>query len=206
MTQTLAQGAHHDDHSHAHHQEESDAKSVFGFWIYIMSDCLIFASLFATYMVLHNNTYGGPSMKDIVSLPYILGETLFLLTSNFTFGLSILNLYKGNRGRVIFWLIATLILGGAFVFMEVREFVHLVAEGHSWQSSGFLTGFFTLVGTHGLHVSIGLFWIFLMIVQFSRLGITHPNSRKMVYLGMFWNFLDVVWIFVFTIVYLMGAM
>lgn len=190
---------------HHDHQQESDARDVFGFWIYIMSDCLLFATLFATYAVLHNNTFGGPSMRDIVSLPYILAETLFLLASNFTFGLAMLNLYKGKANRVIGWLIATFILGGAFVFMEVSEFAHLVHEGHSWQTSGFLSAFFTLVGTHGLHVSIGLLWIAVMIFQLVKNKITHPTSRKLVYLGLFWNFLDVVWIFVFTIVYLMGA-
>lgn len=199
MTQTLA------NHHHHHDAADVDAKDVFGFWIYIMSDCLLFATLFAAYAVLHNNTFGGPSMKDIVSIPYILAETLFLLTSNFTFGLAVLNLYKGRQHKVVGWLIATFFLGLAFVVMEVSEFAHLVHEGHSWQSSGFLSAFFTLVGTHGLHVSSGLLWILVMIIQLIKNKITHPNSRKLVYLGLFWNFLDVVWIFVFTIVYLMGA-
>lgn len=187
------------------HHHNTDAQDVFGFWIYIMSDCLLFATLFATYAVMHNNTFGGPTMKDIVSLPYVLGETLFLLFSNFTFGLAIINLYQNKKNQVINWLSATFILGLSFVVMEVNEFIHLAQEGHSWQASGFLSAFFTLVGTHGLHVTIGLFWILVMMAQIAKLNVTQATKRRMTYLGLFWNFLDIVWIFVFTIVYLMGA-
>lgn len=192
---------HHDDHHH-----DANATSLLGFWIYIMSDCVVFATLFAAYVVLHNNLYGGPSMKDIVNLPYVLGETAFLLLSNFTFGLAILSLYKDNKKQVVRWLRITFLLGLGFVAMELNEFIHLVLEGHGPTHSGFLSSFFTLVGTHGLHVSIGLFWILLTILQLAKFGITPFMRRRLTYLGMFWNFLDIVWIFVFTIVYLMGAL
>lgn len=200
MTTQVATQDHAHDHGH-----NPDAVDIFGFWTYIMTDCVLFATLFATFFVLHNNYFGGPSLKELVSLPYVLGETMFLLCSNLTFGFGILNLYKGNRNQVVFWLIATIVLGFGFVFMEVREFIHLAAEGHSWQASGAMSAFFTLVGTHGLHVSIGLLWIIIMTFQLSTMGVTSNVRRRMTYLGLFWNFLDIVWIFVFTIVYLMGA-
>lgn len=198
-TQALHQ---HQDH-HDHHS--SDATDVFGFWTYIMTDCVLFATLFAAFAVLRDNTYGGPALRELISLPYILYETLFLLASNLTFGFGILNLYKGIKNKVIFWLGCTFILGLGFVVMEVNEFINLVHEGHSWQSSGAMSAFFTLVGTHGFHVSIGLLWILIMLVQVCMFKINAMTTRRLTYLVLFWNFLDIVWIFVFTIVYLMGA-
>lgn len=190
------------DHGHGHN---ADATDIFGFWTYIMTDCVLFATLFATFIVLHTNNFGGPSLKELVSLPYVLAETMFLLVSNLTFGFGILSLYNNRRNQVVFWLIATILFGFGFVFMEVREFIHLAAEGHGWQTSGAMSGFFTLVGTHGLHVSLGLIWIIVMTIQLCFFNITPDVKRRLTYLGLFWNFLDIVWIFVFTIVYLMGA-
>lgn len=189
---------HHDHHN-------TDSTDIFGFWIYIMSDCILFASIFATYAVLHNNTFGGPGIKQLSGLPYVLGETMALLASSFTYGLAILALYKNRKSHVVNWLILTFILGLTFVFMEVNEFVHLYHEGHSWQASAALSAFFTLVGTHGLHVSIGLLWMLIMILQVSKLNLNSSIRRRLTYLGLFWAFLDIVWIFVFTVVYLMGA-
>lgn len=188
-----------------HHHHNTDAIDVFGFWIYILTDCVLFATLFAAYVVLHNNTFGGPGIKQLVSLPYVLAETMALLASSFTYGLAMLALYKGKRNLVISWLMITFLCGAVFIGMELNEFVHLVKEGHSWQSSGALSAFFTLVGTHGLHVSIGLIWMGLMIFQLYKYNLTPTMGRRLTYLGLFWHFLDIVWIFVFTIVYLMGA-
>jgi cytochrome o ubiquinol oxidase subunit 3 len=189
-----------------YHYHSADSKDVFGFWIYIMSDCILFASLFATYAVLHNHTYGGPGMRDIIDFPYIFMETLCLLISSFTYGLAILSMYRNNKNHVVLWLIITFLFGAAFVSMEVNEFVHLVIAGHSWHSSAFFTAFFTLVGTHGLHVTIGLIWMLCMVVKLLlSADISTATSKKLTYLGLFWSFLDIVWIFVFTIVYLMGA-
>lgn len=193
----------HDAHHHEHH--DMDKTDVFGFWIYIMSDCVLFATLFATFIVLRHNTFGGATMKDITSLPYVLVETIFLLTSSFTFGLATLNLYKGGRGRVIGWLVITFIFGIAFVLMEIHEFVGLIHEGHGPQSSAAMSAFFTLVGTHGFHVSMGLLWMIIVMVQLFMYGNSKTMQRRMTYLGLFWAFLDIVWIFVFTIVYLMGV-
>lgn len=197
-TETLIQ----DQHEHHHNTDSID---IFGFWIYIMSDCILFATIFATYAVLHNNTYGGPGIKELAGLPYVLGETMALLASSFTYGLAILALYKKHKSQVMSWLMITFLLGLTFVVMEVNEFVHLYLEGHSWQSSAALSAFFTLVGTHGLHVSIGLLWMLIMLVQISKYDLNSAIQRRLTYLGLFWAFLDIVWIFVFTIVYLMGA-
>lgn len=198
METTLTAHEHHDHHN-------SDATDVFGFWIYIMSDCILFASIFAAFIVLHNNTYGGPGIGALTNLRYVFGETVALLISSFTYGMSILALYRSDKKRVLFWLAATFIFGLTFVTMEVNEFVHMYLENHSWQSSAALSSFFTLVGTHGFHVSMGLLWMAIMMFQVAYFGITPVISRRLTYLGLFWAFLDVVWIFVFTVVYLMGA-
>lgn len=192
----------HDDH---HHHHNSDATDIFGFWIYIMSDCILFASLFAAFAVLHDSTFGAPGMKELTNVPYVLGETIALLISSFTYGMSILALYQKNTKKVMMWLFITILFGLTFVGMEVSEFVHLYLDGHSWQSSAALSSFFTLVATHGFHVTMGLIWMVILMVQLSIFGITPTMSRRLTYLGLFWAFLDVVWIFVFTIVYLMGA-
>jgi cytochrome o ubiquinol oxidase subunit 3 len=190
--------------THAEHHD-SDATDVFGFWIYILSDCLLFATLFAGFAVLHNNTFGGVPLKELIEVPYVLGETLFLLASSFTYGLAMLALYKNSKSGALLWLIITFLCGLSFIGMEIHEFVKLAAEGHAWHTNAAMSSFFTLVGTHGLHVSFGLLWMAIMIIQFIRLGTTPAMSRRFIYLGLFWHFLDIVWIFVFTIVYLMEA-
>lgn len=186
-----------------HHH--SDTMDVFGFWLYIMTDCILFASLFATFIVLNHPGAVGPALKPLIDLPYVLWETFFLLASNFTYCLAIFGIHKNKLPPVIFWLILTFILGAGFVVMEVKEFIHLSVERYSWYTSGAASAFFTLVGTHGLHVSIGLLWILIMIIQLPIFKINGDTVRRMIYLGLFWNFLDIVWIFLFTIVYLMGA-
>jgi cytochrome o ubiquinol oxidase subunit 3 len=199
MSQTLVVDDHHHDHP------DTDSIDLFGFWIYIMSDCILFASIFAVFAVLHNQTFGGATIKSITNIPYVLNETLALLASSFTYGMAILALYKSNKKQVITWLIITFLFGLSFVVMEVNEFVHLYLEHHSWASSAALSSFFTLVGTHGLHVSMGLLWMLVMMFQVSMYGINPTMTRRLTYLGLFWAFLDIVWIFVFTVVYLMGS-
>lgn len=190
---------------HHDHHHDSDSIDVFGFWIYIMTDCILFASLFAAYAVLEGNTFNGPALKQLISLPYVFGETMFLLASSFTYGLAMLGIYKSKKNVALFWLLITFLCGFSFVFMEVREFVHLYMDGNSWHVSAALSAFFTLVGTHGTHVTIGLIWMSLMMFQLMKYGTSNAISRRLTYLGLFWHFLDIVWIFVFTIVYLMGA-
>lgn len=190
---------------HEHHAAEEDSRDLLGFWMYIMTDCLLFASLFATFAVLRHNTFGGPSLKHLIDLHYVFGETIFLLLSNLTYGFSMLCLYKKNRKAMVGWLILTIILGACFVGMEINEFIHMCIAGHGPTTSGAMTAFFTLVGTHGLHVTVGLIWMVVLTIQLCRWGVNRTTSKRLTYLGLFWNFLDIVWIFVFTIVYLYGA-
>jgi cytochrome o ubiquinol oxidase subunit 3 len=170
-----------------------------------MTDCVLFASLFATYAVLHRNTYGGPSAGDLFSMPFVLTETLLLLTSSFTCGLAILALHKQQRNQIVIWLAVTFALGAAFLGMELYEFNKLVQEGFSWQRSGFLSAFFTLVGTHGFHILSGLIWIAVLVQQLYKKGLNEMFAKRLSMFSLFWHFLDIVWIFIFTIVYLLGA-
>ena len=189
--------------THSHEQHESN--NVFGFWIYIMSDCALFAAIFATYIVLQNNTFGGPSAKELFSMPYVLGETMLLLTSSFTYGIAMLAAYKKNLKQVFIWLFATLFLGICFMIMEVNEFAHLINTGNAWNANAYMSAFFTLVGTHGLHVSLGLIWLVILLIQLKQHKLTPVTIIKLTCLGLFWHFLDIVWVFVFTMVYLSGV-
>jgi cytochrome o ubiquinol oxidase subunit 3 len=177
----------------------------FGFWVYLMTDCVLFAGLFAVYAVFHASTAGGVG-TEIFSAPYILIETLLLLTSSFTAGLALV----ASRGRrtheaLVFFAI-TAVLGVSFVGMEVFEFVKLIAQGNGPQASGFLSGYFALVGTHGLHIIVGLVWMLSLMVAIALQGLTSAHMRKVELFTMFWHFLDVIWIFIFTIVYLFGLL
>lgn len=183
---------------------DSRTKTVFGFWVYLMTDCVLFASLFATYAVLHTHTFGGSSGQELFGMPFVLSETLILLTSSFTCGLAILAAKQQQRKPVLIWLAITGLLGLAFLGLELSEFHKLAAEGNSWRRSGFLSAFFTLVGTHGLHITTGLLWMGIMMVQTAKKGLTSSVVKRLTLLSMFWHFLDVIWIFIFTVVYLMG--
>ena len=203
MAQTLSKQ--HDAHAeHGHH--DAGANKIFGFWIYLMSDCIIFATLFATYAVMVNNTAGGPAGKDIFELPFVLDETALLLLSSITYGMAVIGMNNGSKGAVNRWLALTFLFGLGFIAMEIYEFHHLIAEGFGPDRSGFLSGFFTLVGTHGLHVTSGLIWMLVLMFQLAKNGLTETNRTRVMCLSLFWHFLDVVWICVFTIVYLMGVM
>ena len=179
-------------------------KATFGFWVYLMTDCVLFATLFATFAVLRTNTFGGPDGKELFSMPYVLTETMLLLTSSFTCGLAMLGVHTRSRLQVYFWLAVTFVLGAAFLGMELREFAHLHAEGNGWERSGFLSSFFTLVGTHGLHITVGLLWLAVLVLQIFKQGLSANVSRRLSMFSLFWHFLDIVWIFIFTIVYLWG--
>ncbi len=185
---------------------EKNDTHAFGFWVYLMTDIIIFGVLFAVYMVLRANTFGGPTSNDLFSLPTALVNTLVLLTSSFTCGLMTLAARKGKTGQTIAWLAATFALGAAFLALELSEFSRFVAVGASWQRSAFLSSFFTLVGTHGLHIAVGLLWIIVAIVQLKLRGLTPGVTSKLTRFALFWHFLDIVWIFIFTTVYLMGMM
>ena len=181
-------------------------KKTLGFWIYLMTDCILFATLFATFAVLRNATAGGPGGSELFDLPFVLVETMLLLTSSFTVGLAILASTRGLKKQTIFWLGVTFALGAAFLAMELYEFNHLVGEGYGWDRSAFLSAFFTLVATHGLHIAIGLLWLGVMVYRLVRFKFKETDIKRLALFGLFWHFLDVVWIFIFSIVYLIGSM
>ncbi|KAB1080732.1 cytochrome o ubiquinol oxidase subunit III [Methylobacterium soli] len=186
-----------------HHPEGS---TMLGFWIYLMSDCLIFAVLFATYAVLGRNYAAGPSPKDLFELPLVALNTSMLLLSSITYGFAVLEMERNRQGATLGWLAVTGLFGLCFVGIELYEFAHLIHEGATPQRSGFLSAFFTLVGTHGLHVSLGIVWLVTLMVQVRQRGLIVENRRRLLCLSMFWHFLDVIWIGVFTFVYLMGVL
>ena len=179
---------------------------AFGFWLYLMSDAIIFALLFATYAVMVGNTAGGPAGKSLFSLPNTFAETMTLLVSSITFGFASIAMRAGNKNGVLVWLFVTFLLGVGFVCLEVREFSGMIQAGAGPDRSGFLSSFFTLVGTHGLHVSSGLIWILVIAAQVHFKGLTDPVTSRMARLGLFWHFLDIVWIGIFSVVYLPGVL
>lgn len=195
----------HPDMSVPDPHQDAFSRVTFGFWCYLMTDCLIFGTLFATYAVLHNSSFGGPTTHDIYHLPIAFAETMALLFSSITSGLGLLAALKSHKKKAVFWLIFAFIFGASFVAMELTEFHSIATAGHNWTHSAFLSSFFTLVGTHGLHVSIGLFWMLNMIFQLFFQGVTIDTFRRLVVFSLFWHFLDLVWIFIFTFVYLMGS-
>lgn len=191
--------------SKAHNSDSSIDKPLFGFWVYLMTDLMLFSALFASFIVLRNNTFGGPGGKEIFDMPYVLVQTAALLVSSFTAGLGILSARAGNKKLVYRFFTITFALGLLFIGMEISEFDKLVSEGNSWRESGFLSAFFTLVGTHGLHITSGLLWMAILIWRTSKEGLTKTNVKRLILMSYFWHFLDIVWIFIFTIVYLFGA-
>ncbi|GAB4225717.1 MAG: cytochrome o ubiquinol oxidase subunit III [Chlamydiales bacterium] len=195
----------HPDISLPDPHQDTYSKTTLGFWIYLMTDCLIFGTLFCAYAVLHPHTFGGPSTKEIFSLRTAFIETMFLLFSSISCGFAILSSRRKEIKPILFWLAVTFLLGGGFISMELNEFYGLIREGNSWQRSAFLSSFFALVGTHGLHVSIGLFWLLFMVAQLLYFGLTSFTFHRLVLFNMFWHFLDVVWIFIFSFVYLIGV-
>jgi cytochrome o ubiquinol oxidase subunit 3 len=187
----------------SHHPQQG---TLLGFWIYLMSDLLIFAALFATFAVLSKSYAAGPSGADLFDLKLVAINTAMLLFSSITYGFAMIGAQQGNKKLVLSWLAVTGLFGLAFVGIELYEFAHLIHEGANWQRSAFLSAFFALVSTHGLHVSFGIIWLVVLMVQVGKLGLTVENKRRLMCLSMFWHFLDLVWIGVFTFVYLMGVL
>ena len=205
MTEVL----HHDNHGHDedHHHDDTDI-TVFGFWTYLMSDLILFGTLFIAFAVLSSHIPPGtPSPKELFgdTLGFVLVETFALLISSVTFGFAVLASYKKNVNQVILWLAITWVFGATFIGMELYEFKHLVHAGHGPSHSAFLSAFFTLVGTHGIHVTSGLVWMLVLMYQIKKNGLTLPHTRRLACLSLFWHFLDIVWICVFSVVYLLGV-
>ncbi|RMX09580.1 cytochrome o ubiquinol oxidase subunit III [Vandammella animalimorsus] len=198
--------AHHGDgHAHGYAHSPNNTTGL-GFWVYLMTDCLIFAILFAMYAILGRNYAAGPSPVDLFELPLILVNTFMLLFSSITFGFAMLQSYKGNVKGTINWLLVTAAFGLAFLAIELYEFHHLIHVGATPYRSAFLSSFFTLVGTHGLHVTFGIIWLLTLVFQLRKHGLIEANNRRLMCLSMFWHFLDLIWICVFSFVYLMGVL
>lgn len=187
----------------SHHPQQG---TLLGFWLYLMSDCLLFAVLFAAYAVLGRSYAAGPSGADLFDLKLVAVNTGLLLFSSITYGMAMIAMQHGKKQHVLIWLAITGLFGLGFLSLELYEFAHLIHEGAGPQRSAFLSSFFTLVGTHGLHVTFGTIWLVTLMVQVSKGGLTAANQRRLTCLSMFWHFLDVVWIGVFTFVYLMGTL
>jgi len=183
--------------------EVNDTK-VFGFWVYLMTDLIIFAVLFSCFIVLHGNTFNGPSAKDLFHLPSALAETLILLTSSFTCSLAMLAVHRQLKSWAIIWFSLTFLLGVSFLYIEISEFADFVEKGASWQRSAFLSSFFTLVGTHGFHITIGLLWMIVMMFRIALRPLVEHSISRIFRMALFWHFLDFVWIFIFTVVYGIG--
>lgn len=195
MTQIVA-------HETNQHETETNDRVMFGFWVYLMTDLLMFAILFAVYAVLHDRTIGGETGRELFSLPLALTETLLLLTSSFTVGIAMIAVRQGKKSPALVWFGITFLLGLAFLSIELYEFAEFIQEGHTLTVNAFLSSFFVLVGTHGLHITSGLLWMAITTAYVFKRGLNSHLVRKLTYLSLFWHFLDIVWIFIFTIVYL----
>ncbi len=189
-----------------HEGHDSASNVTFGFWLYLMTDCLLFASLFATFAVLRHHYAGGPDGRALFDLPGVYVETLFLLLSSVTNGFSLIAARQQRTHFVLAWLFLTAMFGMGFIWMEVGEFWTLVQQGHGPSKSAFLSAYFTLVGTHGAHVTVGLLWMWVMMIQVMDRGLTPRIQSRLVRLGMFWHFLDLIWVAVFSVVYLSGML
>jgi len=208
MTEALQenpQEAAEEKSAHIEHEAES---LIFGFWIFLMSDMVLFAVMFATYAAMSvQGVADGPAPSELFELATPFVETMLLLASSFTFGLASLALkYSRGRPELLGWLAVTGILGLAFVGLELYDFyVYAVEHNATPQDSGFLSAFYLLVGTHGVHVSGGLIWMIILMIQIARLGITQHVRLGVMRLALFWHMLDVVWIGIFSFVFLTGA-
>lgn len=191
--------------SHIEEMKERKEVTEIGFWSYLMTDIMIFASLFATFMILRHATDGGPGGNELFDIGYALGETFILLASSITCGLALISIRFGKKKQALVFLAMTIALGCYFLGMEIYEFAHLIAEGHGPDRSAFLSSFFTLVATHGLHIAVGIIWAIALFILILKRGINDGISRRFSLFSLFWHFLDIVWIFIFAVVYVIGG-
>ena len=193
----------HEQYPDVYH--DINSKTVFGFWVYLLSDFILFATLFATFGVLGKNAFGGPSGHELYNLPLILAQTFILLAASFASGIGSVYVHRRDKQRTLIFFLLTALLGVAFLWIELSEFSRFVQSGNSWKKSAYLSTYFSLVGTHGLHIVFAVLWTFIFLPLVYLRGITESVVRKMTCLKMFWQFLNIVWIFIFTLVYLLGA-
>jgi cytochrome o ubiquinol oxidase subunit III len=186
--------------------ERAIDEKAYGFWIYLISDAIVFALLLALFVVMSRNTADGPGGHALFRLPHAFAQTMLLLASSMTFGFASVAIAVGQRRRTLAWLGVTFLFGLGFVAMEISEFYGMAVAGAGPWRSGFLSAFFTLVGTHGTHVSVGLVWIVLLGCEVALRGLNPFVASRLCRLGLFWHFLDIVWISIFSVVYLPGIL
>lgn len=190
-------------HSAEHHHLFT--KTIFGFWVFLLTDCVFFAILFATYAVLRNSTFGGPAAHQLLNVPDAFYQSLLLLSCSFAFSPLLHAAYEKKKKELLFLLSATFILGLAFIALLTRDYLHFAALGHDWMQSGFLSSLYNMIFSFAFHIFAGLFWILVMIVYTIRRNITDNTIRKLTCLKMFWHYLNILWVFIFTLIYLLGA-
>lgn len=196
----------HDEHEHEHEHHDSAGTDILGFWIYILSDCLLFGTLFAVFAVFSNSFAGMIQPNEVFNLWFVAGSTSLLLLSSLTFGLAMLKQNANDMRGMMKWLSVTFVLGLTFLVMELYEFHHFTQAGAAFNTSAYWSSFYALVATHGLHVFAGLIWMIILFFHFKRDGLTTANKTRLALLSLFWHFLDIIWICVFSVVYLMGVM
>jgi cytochrome o ubiquinol oxidase subunit 3 len=198
---------HHDTASKAGEAGPAPKRIVvaYGFWIFLLSDIVMFSALFAAYAVLARATAGGPGGAELFNQTSVAIETACLLASSYSCGLMALAIGSRRRGGTYLFALVTFVLGAAFLALELREFSDMIARGATPQSSAFLSAFFTLVGCHGLHVTAGLIWLAVMMAQLAIKGLRANVERRLICFSLFWHALDIVWVWLFTVVYLMGV-
>jgi cytochrome o ubiquinol oxidase subunit 3 len=201
MKHPVADG--HEQYPDPHHGPYS--RTILGFWVYLMSDFVLFGALFAVYAVLSANSFGGPTPKELFSLPFAFVQSLILLSCSLTSGLAAASAHRKERNPTLLFFGITFLLGACFFGMVLADFSQLIQSGSSWRRSGFLSSYFTLIGTHGVHVLFGLLWIPILLLPVWKEGIEHATLRRLNCLRLFWQFLNIVWIFIFSLVYLMGV-
>lgn len=202
---TIPESAAYEIYAPEHHHDEGE-KVLFGFWLYVFTDCLLFATLFAVFAVLSQSFVGGPTPHELFDLKFVAVETGLLLFSSFTFGMAMLGANEKNMARIVKWLLITMFLGLGFLSIELYEFYHLAHEHATPQTSAYWSAFYALVSTHGLHVFSGIIWMLVLFYHFKRDGFTEKNSTRLACLSLFWHFLDIIWICVFSFVYLKGVL
>lgn len=193
----------HESYPDTHHDDYS--KTTFGFWVYLLTDFMFLATIFASYAVLSKNTFGGLTPRDIFSLPFSTIQTLVMLCSAFTAGIAGACAHRKSKGGVIGFFFLTFLLGLLFLGMMGYEFSHIFAAGYSWKSTAFLSMYFTLIGMFGGHVIFALLWVIVLIIPVFKQGITVVSLKRLTCLRMFWQFINVVWVLIFTFVYVLGV-
>ena len=185
---------------------EENSLKILGFWIFLGAEIMLFATLFAVYFTLENRIGNGPSGAEIFEIAPVLFETFLLLTSSFVIGLGIHAMRLGNKKATMVFFSITLLLGAGFLGFEIYEFVHYIHVGATLQTSAFTAALLTTLGTHGLHVILGLFWGLFILIQIRKRGLTPETANKSFIFSLYWHFLDIVWIFIFSFIYLKGMM